>query len=99
MSAFFNEYKGVEQLGMKIETLDDLEPLRIPYQQGTLKLNLSWIGRTLNLNRRTVKSYLLRDSVIIESTKRDRNKTSELNQYYNFLVALLNDNNKSFLSL
>ena len=23
MSAFFNEYKGVEQLGMKIETLDD----------------------------------------------------------------------------
>ena len=99
MSAFFNEYKGVEQLGMKIETLDDLEPLRIPYQQGTLKLNLSEIGRTLNLNRRTVKSYLLRDSVIRESTKRDRNKTSELNQYYNFLVALLNDNNKSFLSL
>ena len=41
MSAFFNEYKGVEQLGMKIEILDDLEPPRIPYQQGTLKFNFS----------------------------------------------------------
>ena len=97
MSTFVNEYKGVVQLGMKIETLDDLEPLRIPYQQGTLKLNLSEIGRTLNLNRRTVKAYLLRESVISESTKKARNKASELDQYYNFLVALLNDNNKSFL--
>ncbi len=59
---------------MKIETLDDLEPLRIPYQQGTLKLNLSEIGRTLNLNRRTIKAYLLRDSVKSESTKKARNK-------------------------
>lgn len=88
MSAFFNEYKGVEQLGIKIETLDDLKPLTIPYQQGTLKFNLSWIGRTLNLNRRTVKAYLLRDSVIRESTKRARNKTSELNQYYNFVSSV-----------
>ncbi len=59
MSTFDNKFKGVVQLGMKIETLDDLEPLRIPYQQGTLKLNLSEIGRTLNLNRRTIKAYLL----------------------------------------
>ncbi len=41
MSTFVNEYKGVVQLGMKIEILDDLEPPRIPYQQGTLKFNLS----------------------------------------------------------
>ena len=88
MSAFFNEYKGVEQLGMKIETLDDLEPLRIPYQQGTLKLNLSEIGRTLNLNRRIIKAYLLRDSVISESTKKGRYKASELNQYYNFFISV-----------
>lgn len=88
MSAFFNEYKGVEQLGMKIETLDDLEPLRIPYQQGILKLNLSEIGRTLNLNRRIIKAYLLRDSVISESTKKARYKASELNQYYNFFSSV-----------
>lgn len=88
MSAFFNEYKGVEQLGMKIETLDDLEPLRIPYQQGTLKLNLSEIWRTLNLNRRIIKAYLLRDSVISESTKKARYKASELNQYYNFFISV-----------
>ena len=88
MSAFFNEYKGVEQLGMKIETLDDLEPLRIPYQQGTLKLNLSEILRTLNLNRRIIKAYLLRDSVISESTKKGRYKASELNQYYNFFISV-----------
>ena len=88
MSAFFNEYKGVEQLGMKIETLDDLEPLRIPYQQGTLKLNLSEIWRTLNLNRRIIKAYLLRDSVISESTKKGRYKASELNQYYNFFISV-----------
>ena len=50
------EARGVS-ITLNIRSLNDLIPLRELYKNGEVDLNLSAIGRELNIDRRTVKKY------------------------------------------
>lgn len=54
------EARGVS-ITLNIRSLNDLIPLRELYKNGEVDLNLSAIGRELNIDRRTVKKILLGD--------------------------------------
>ena len=54
------EKRGVS-VTLNIRSINDLIPLRELYKNGEIDLNLSAIGRELNIDRRTVKKILLGD--------------------------------------
>lgn len=84
------EARGVS-ITLNIRSLNDLIPLRELYKNGEVDLNLSAIGRELNIDRRTVKKILLGDD-----KENIRNKKSELDDYKDFIVFLLEESSKKF---
>ena len=60
-----------ELITMKINKIEDLNELKEAYRSGTIKLNISSIARQIGVDRRTVKSYLLRENDEHSNTRKN----------------------------
>ena len=81
---------------MKINKIEDLNELKEAYKSGTIKLNISSIARQIDVDRRTVKSYLLREN---DKHSNTRKKPSIFDKELDFILGLLNNKEKRFTTV
>lgn len=85
-----------ELITMKINKIEDLNELKEAYRSGTIKLNISSIARQMGVDRRTVKSYLLREN---DEHSNTRKKPSIFDKELDFILGLLNNKEKRFTTV
>ena len=85
-----------ELITMKINKIEDLNELKEAYRSGTIKLNISSIARQIDVDRRTVKSYLLREN---DEHSNTRKKPSIFDKELDFILGLLNNKEKRFTTV
>lgn len=76
---------------LEVNSLDDLHKLKPLIDNSKLKVNKSELARELNCDWKTVNKYING-----YEKKPTRNKSSTIDDYYNIIKELLEDNNKTF---